>query len=266
MTLPIPLDQVNQAGYNQRTAQQEALRKSYSNAIAAYKKAQQGVAFGTKLHGADYAAKTYGAQYGQAKSAVGNARSAYEKYTASGLAPYKTEYTKLNTLGAGNPTLDTLLGKITPYDPQASVDKMNAATIKQNSMNQLTLQRQQLNEDYTTAMRNADLTQSDSLRGLLSNYAGRGMAYSSGYGNAVGEQNRNYANYTGDLASGKQRGLAQADAGQAAAESNYLNMISQAIVGATGRLSTQAGKLGLGASDLPYYTELARRKLAAGGA
>lgn len=266
MTLPIPLDQVTQAGYTQRRTQQEALRRSYSAAIAAYKKAQQGVQFGTKLHGADYAKQTYGSAYDAAKRQVEGSRGAYEKYTSGTLAPFNTEYTKLNQLSAGNPDLNTILGKITPYDPQASVDRMNAATIKQNAMNQLTLQRQQLNEDYTTAMRDAGITQQDSLRGLLSNYAGRGMAYSSGYGTAVGEQNRNFANYTGDLASGKQRGLAFADAGEAAANSNYLNMISQALVGATGRLAGQAGKLGLGASDLPYYTELARRKLAAGGA
>lgn len=264
MTLPIPLDQVNQAGYAERTGRQEQLRRSYSAAIAAWKKAQQGAQFGAKLHGQEYANKVYGPQYAQSKTGVEAARAAYEGYTKTGLAPYKTEYDKLTQLGQGDPTLDTLLGKITPYDPQASVDRMNASTIKQNAMNQLTLQRQQLNEDYTTAMRDADLTQSDSLRGLLSNFAGRGMAYSSGYGNAVGEQNRNYANYTGSLASGKQRGLAATNAGEAAANSNYLNMISQAIVGATGRLSTQAGKLGLGSSDLPYYTELARRKLAAG--
>lgn len=265
MTSPItiPLDQLNQAGDAQRLAQLQALTQAYTKAISLR---EQLAAAANRLkkagttHTQTY--KSLAEQYSRAKANEADDRRKLDTYKGGQYTPYHTEYTHLTELGGSNPTLDSILGKVTPYDPQSAVDQLNAQAQRENALSQLTQQRQQLNEDYTVNARNAGYNQDSSLRNLLGNYAGRGMAFSSGYGNAVGEQNRVYSDYVGQLASNKQRGLAAADTGQAAAESNYQNMIGQALVGATSRLAGQAGKLGLGSTDLPYYTELARRKLA----
>ncbi len=261
--LPIPLSDVTQAGEQQRQTQVTALSRAYASAIQRRRAAAAALVHARAVH--DKRVPSWLAQYQQAAANERDAANKYKTYQTGTFNPYNTEYTKLTQLGATNPTMDAILGKLTPYDPQSAVDRMNAATTRSNTLQQITQGRQQLNEDYANSARQAEDAQSGALRGLLGNFAGRGMAYSSGYGNAVGEQNRSYANYTGQLASTKQRGLAGADANEAAAQSNYLGMIGQALVGATGRLAGQAGRLGLGSTDLPYYTELARRKLAAGG-
>lgn len=268
MTAPnptIPLTDVTQAGLTAQQRQTMAQLQAYQKAYRDYVNRAKFYNY-EKGHLGEAAAKAkYGAGFDQFKA---NANLAKTKYSAADTKSkdYSAELTHLNQLSGTNPTLDTLLGKITPYDPQAAVDTMNASAQRDYGLQQLTQARQQLNEDYTTQLRQADQEQGSALRGLLSGFSGRGMAYSSGYGNAVGEQNRNYADFTGQLATQKQRGLAAASGAEAATQANYTNMIGQALVASTGRLAGSAGKLGLGSTDLPYYTELARRKLASNAA
>jgi len=261
--LPIPLADVTAAGQQQRQTRVSALNQAYASAIAR-RKAAAAALVRARANG-DRRIPSWTSQYQQAAANERDARAKLETYRSGTANPYNTEYTRLTQLGATNPDMEAILGKLTPYDPQSAVDRMNAATTRSNALQGLTQQRQQLNEDYANAARGAGYTQESNLRGVLGNFAGRGMAYSSGYGSAVGEQQRNYADYLGQIASTKQRGLAGAAASEAATQSNYLGMIGQALVGATGRLAGQAGKLGLASTDLPYYTELARRKLSAGG-
>jgi hypothetical protein len=82
---------------------------------------------------------------------------------------------------------------------------------KLNQSNLLNQQQSQKNTtDVVSAARNMMQAEPGVERGLLSNYAGRGMAFSSGYGQAYGDTKAKYATGLADLLrgfAGSQSGL-----------------------------------------------------------
>jgi len=190
----------------------------------------------------------------------------YGAYSASTYQPFEKSYTQLTKLGNSNPTLESVLGKLTPFDPQAAGERLQA----QSGLNQALISnkqsRDELEGDYSTASRELGEAQPERFRALLGNFAGRGMAQSSGYGSAYGNEAADFARRQTDLDTQRQRGTAQLGLADAGAQSDYLSQLAGILSGTTGRLAGNAGQLGMaGNTDLPLLLELAKRRLAAGG-
>jgi hypothetical protein len=190
-----------------------------------------------------------------------------KRYAKNNWTPYKQAYQHFGALDRSNPNLDSVLNKVLPFDPQAASDRLTA----QQGLNQALLRvkqgKDQLSEDYTKGVRELETEQPDRYRALLSNFASRGMAYSSGYGNALGKETADYTKARTDLDTANQRGLAAAGLDQSGAQSLFNSQLAAILANSTARLADNAGSLGMaGNTDLPMLLELARRRLAAQGA
>lgn len=268
MTLPIPLSQITDAERGKRWNQVVADNHAYTLALKRRQEMQAYLQRSTAQHNAASIANARNQlQRAQFNETQAKSRLAAFKKTND---PYFAEWNKYTAISKANPGgaggLDALLAKLTPYDPQAAAEKMTAQRSLDDVLSQLTQQRQNLAEDYTTNSRQLDTQQPNDSRAVLGNYSGRGMAYSSGYGTAVGNLSDAYANQRSALTSALNRGNANATGQEASARSSYLDAIGTILGNTTANLTTSAGQLGLGAnSDVPYLVELARRRLAAGG-
>lgn len=193
-------------------------------------------------------------------------QKAYDSYYATKYKPYETSYTQLTNLGNQNASLDSVLNKLLPFDPQGAADRLGA----QQTLNQALLSnkqgRDELAGDYATGQQQLNTEQPDRYRALLSNFAGRGMANSSGYATSFGNESADFARRQTDLNTQNQRGQAQYGMADAGAQSDFLSSIAGVLSGTTGRLASDAGTLGMaGNTNLPLLLELARRRLAAQG-
>jgi hypothetical protein len=185
-------------------------------------------------------------------------------------------------VGAGRPGADALLAsryktpeeiasKLMPFDPQGGVDALTAKrTLDQNLIN-LTGQENQLNSQYGSSRRDYENKIPELARNLLSGYAGRGMAFSSGYGTAVGKQQADIASGLSSLDQQKNQQLSDITAQRGLANTGYKNDLASSLVGTVNRLSSRAGTLGYGPKGKDIYndpillTKLAQKLLAAGG-
>jgi hypothetical protein len=150
-----------------------------------------------------------------------------------------------------------------PFDPQGAMDRLSA----QSSLNQRLLQvktgKDALAQQYATGVRALDTQQTGRYRELLNNYAGRGMARSTGYANAYTEEQSDAAERRNQMDMANQQGLAQASVDESGAQADFLSNIGQILYGTTSRLAGNAGNLGMaGNTHLPVLLELARRRMA----
>jgi hypothetical protein len=152
----------------------------------------------------------------------------------------------LEALQKKYPTQDALSasGKLSVFDPQGGVEQLNAKrTLDQNLIN-LTNSENLLNQQYTTSKSDYQAKVPQLARQLLSNFAGRGMGFSSSYGQAVGEQNADIARGLSNLDLQRQQQMADITSQRGLANSGYKNDLAASIVGTVNRLSARAGTLG----------------------
>lgn len=177
----------------------------------------------------------------------------------------------LNALQAKYPTSDALLnsGKLTAFDPQGGVDALTAKrTLDQNLIN-LTNSENLLNQQYTTSKSDYEQKVPQLARQLLSGFAGRGMAFSTAYGQAVGQQQADIARGLANLDMQRQQQLADITSQRGLANTQYKNDLASSIVGTVNRLSARAGTLGFQPkgtdifNDPTLFVELAKKLLAA---
>lgn len=178
----------------------------------------------------------------------------------------------LEALQAKYPTQEALAasGKISAFDPQGGVEALTAKrTLDQNLIN-LTSQENMLNQQYTTSKSDYEAKIPQLARQLLSNYAGRGMAFSTGYGSAVGDQNADIARGLSGLDLQRQQQLADITSQRGLANTGYKNDLATSIVGTVNRLSARAGTLGFQSkgrdifNDPTLYAALAKKLLQGG--
>lgn len=198
---------------------------------------------------------------------VGAVQKTYNNYYGGTFRPYQDTYQQFGALDKANPTMDGVLNQLTPFDPQAASDRLGA----QSQLNQQLLAsktgRDELATDYAQGQQQLNQQQPDRYRAILNNFAGRGLANSSGYASAYGNEAADFADRKTDLDTQNQRGLAQYGMADSGAQSDYLSNIASIIAGTTGRLAGDAGQLGLaGNKNLPLLLELARRRLTTAGA
>lgn len=138
-----------------------------------------------------------------------------------------------------------------PIDEAGSLAQQQAQAAKNTFMSQLTQQRQAEEMNYGDSLFNLQTQHPIDVRNLLNNYAARGMAFSSGYGDSVGTLANTYSTNLSRLAAAR----AQARAGFGLDRSNYdkeFGLNSAAIKqAAADRLSSAAGTLGLGNTTNP---------------
>lgn len=152
-------------------------------------------------------------------------------------------------------TPEQIAAKLQPFDPQGGVEALSAKrTLDQNLIN-LTSQQNILEQQYGTSKRDYEAKVPELARQLLSGYSGRGMAFSSGYGNAVGEQNADIARGLSGLDLQRQQGLADITSQQGLAQTGYKNDLASSLVGTVNRLSSRAGTLGYGPKGRDIYND-----------
>ena len=77
--------------------------------------------------------------------------------------------------------------KALPFDPQIARARRNLLEDRMNYVTDYRNQVNSLNRDATNSLRSIDIEQPNIYRNILNSNAGRGMAYSSGYGYQLGQ-------------------------------------------------------------------------------
>lgn len=112
-------------------------------------------------------------------------------------------------------------GNALPLDPELEAQRRRAAQKLANFQQSDLVRRNNANMDTTNTLRSIDEEAPNVYRRLLNNYAGRGLAYSSGYGYAYGDQANQIANSKSKAQSALASLLAGYDAENQAENSDY---------------------------------------------
>lgn len=99
--------------------------------------------------------------------------------------------------------------------------RRNRLSQYQNALQRILQQRQGANATYQSGESAINIERPNTLRGVLSSFAGRGMAHSSGYGSAVENTNTGYANQLSQLAAQRNAALSDADIQEGSETANY---------------------------------------------
>lgn len=104
---------------------------------------------------------------------------------------------------------------------QIAQQRRNLLQDRMNYLRDYRRQASDLRYDTTNQLRAMDLQQPVVNRGILNNYAGRGMAYSSGYAQTLGDATNQFATERTNLQSTLQTNLARMQADRQQAMNNY---------------------------------------------
>lgn len=265
MVISIPASILNPAERTKVIAKRKTDSDAYTRSIMLRRQMAAALNASTRAVGRGRADQTWGARYRSAVAAEKAARGRYD----TGEAYYKqygSDFNRFMALAKQNPDSTSALSKLSPYDPQSAAERLSAQTGLNQALVAIKQGKDRLGEDYQTASRNLQEDQGDRFRQLLGNFAGRGLAFSTGYGKAYGDESADYTRRRTELDTANQRGLAQAGTDEANAQSSYQAALAAILANTTGRLSANAGQLGLaGNRDLPLLLEIAKRRLAATG-
>jgi hypothetical protein len=128
-----------------------------------------------------------------------------------------------------------------PIDPQGSIDLTGLAQQRLNFLDTYNQQMSDLNRNFRVTRRRTVNNEPWNVRGILNNYAGRGMAFSSGQGVAQGRELQQYNQGLTDLnyqhTLGQQNLLGQ----RTAFMRTYRNQQQAIRQAAADRLAAQAG-------------------------
>lgn len=132
-----------------------------------------------------------------------------------------------------------------PFDVGAADAQQQLLGRKNRFEQEFTQGQQGLERDYMLQRRSVEDALPDERRNLLENYAGRGLAYSSGYAYDTGDLEGQYANLLAELEGGKTEGLADLLRQRGMFNEDYASQLQAIQAAAARRLSDQAGDLGL---------------------
>jgi hypothetical protein len=185
-------------------------------------------------------------------------------YNLANPAPVLSVGQRADRMAGQFTNLNQILGRLTPYDPEQALAQVQAKKTLDSALTTLTGQENQIGQDYALQNRSFQRQIPISQRALLSNYASRGMGYSTGYGQAVTNQQSDIANQQSMMDFQKQASLANIAAQRGAVNAGYQNTLSDALFSTVNKLSSRAGSLGISDKNLPVYLELAKRMLRSG--
>lgn len=151
-----------------------------------------------------------------------------------------------------------------PFDPEKADAENDLRGQKDQFAYEANRARNNLERDYTMGKRQVAEEQPNNQRRLLENYAGRGMAYSSGYNYDQGELGRQYANQLGELESGRSGGLADLLQQEGMFNNQYGQRMSAIQAAAARRAAEQAAEIELEnkATQEQYEQSLAAQQAA----
>lgn len=156
----------------------------------------------------------------------------------------------------GQPKIPALSGNqgttaAMPLDEASQIALQQAAAARTTFMSNLQQQQQAEEQNYGQSLYDLHQQHPTDVNNLLNNYAARGMAFSSGYGDSVGQLANTYGTNLSRLAAAR----AQALSGFGLQRNNYNNEygldLSSIRQAAADRLSSAAGTLGLGSTTNP---------------
>jgi hypothetical protein len=107
------------------------------------------------------------------------------------------------------------------YGTDFAAARRNRLDQYQDALQRILQRRQAANANYQSGESALNIEKPNVLRGVLSNFAGRGMAYSSGYGTQVQNTETDFANQLSQLASQRNATLSDADIQQGQEDSQY---------------------------------------------
>lgn len=136
-------------------------------------------------------------------------------------------------------------GTSLPTDPDYQNAAAQLLAAHNSYLGNVAAQKQQLESQYTDATNQAAQQEPNRNRAILNNFAGRGMAYSSGYGTALGNENQAYQHLLSQLNQSHDYGLSDITRQQGDYESQYALQQEALRNAATQRLAAQAGSLNL---------------------
>lgn len=143
-----------------------------------------------------------------------------------------------------------------PLDATGQIALQQAAAARSSYLDQIQQQQEQEESNYQDQLHDMNLQHPIDVRDLLNNYSGRGMAFSSGYGDAAGQLANTYGTNLSRLAAARSQALG----GFASDKSDYnkeygvdLSGIRQA---AADRLAANAASLGLSSTKGKTITQL----------
>lgn len=131
-----------------------------------------------------------------------------------------------------------------PYDESFSWEMLNQKQAMNDRLLDLQQQEQMQAQDYQRLRRGADRDYTDLKRGTLNNYAGRGMAFSSGYGNAVAENSNDYNQFLNQLDTDNSIFQSGVRGNRAAIENAFNEFLRRAALERSLNLQDDAGELG----------------------
>lgn len=135
-----------------------------------------------------------------------------------------------------------------PFDAAYGLGLVEQQQAADAELMQLQQDEQQWGLDLQNARRDLDTQFTDIKRDTLNEHAGRGLAFSSGYGDSVLQNQNQYNTFQNDLASQDalaRSGFSNARTGIENAMNDFIRMATQRRVE---ELSAEAGKLGFGVS------------------
>lgn len=132
-----------------------------------------------------------------------------------------------------------------PIDSQGRIDLSNIAAQRLNFMDQYNTQLSDINRNYAVQKRRMEQNEPYVQRGILSDYAGRGMAHSSGYGQAIGREQQLYQQGLNDLEYQQTLGGQQLQDARAAMRRTAQGQRMAIRQASADRLAAQAGTLRL---------------------
>ena len=137
-------------------------------------------------------------------------------------------------------------GTSLPFDPEAADAQQNLQGQKNRFESDATAEGQRIEREYGSQRRDIEDQQPEDARRLLEGYAGRGLAYSSGYSYDQADQQGQYSNLMSELEQGRTGGLADLLRQRGLFNDDYAGRLQSIQTAAARRLADQAGDLNLG--------------------
>lgn len=142
-----------------------------------------------------------------------------------------------------------------PYDMQSSTDLLAQKEQANAELQSLQAEEQAHNLEFGQAKRDADIDYQDLARSTLANAAGRGVAFSSGYGVQVGRNATDFNNYMSDLIAGDSAFKQDAERRRGGVVTAFNDFLRKDALDRAARAAANAGNLGYGKTPVKTNPE-----------
>jgi hypothetical protein len=143
-----------------------------------------------------------------------------------------------------NPTPRANPPQALPFNPQIAAARRKLFADRMGYLRDYGRQVSDLNTQATSQLRALDIQQPDVNRGILNNFAGRGLAYSSGYGTTLGDATADFQAQRSDINNALGSNIARMRSDRRATMSDYQYQLGNLNQRAASAAIPRAGSLG----------------------